>query len=346
MNMIEKKASSNYNLIDIFKYIFALIIMQYHTSICINNYIVNIFVVWIFNKMGVPFFFACTGFFLVRKFEFENGKIKKSPANFKMVLHYEKRIFLLYFSWCIIYGFDRYFQFRDYEGYHFLKDYLYECIFLGCHYHFWYIIGILVAVPILYIELTFLKTQYVIIFNLLLYVIHQLSGTYGVLPFNDKVLYVLGVISRGQWMNIYVALPLITVGVLVYKYMSKVNSIIKILSFILFLTLNVYEVLTLLNAGAWSTFSYLLTTPFLALFTLSMLSDIKLNANKTLCVYLRKTSTIIYCVHPLLSPLYSVVGVHSFIPDILIGAVIVTVPSFLLIWLSQKKYLRFLQYFY
>lgn len=346
MNMIEKKDHPNYNCIDIFKYIFALIIMQYHTSIYINNYIINLFVVWIFNKMGVPFFFACTGFFLVRKFEFENGKIKKSLANFKIVLHYEKRIFLLYVSWCVIYGVAKYFQFGDYEGYNFLKDYLYQCIFIGCHYQFWYIIGILVAVPILYVELTFLKTQYVIILNLLLYVLYQLSCFYAVLPFNDTVIYVLMFISRGQWLYIYVSLPLITIGVLTYKYMSKVHSVIKILAFMLCLALNVYEVFMLFNTGVWTTFSYLLTTPFLALFTFSMLSDIKLNANKTLCVYLRKTSTIIYCVHPLLSPLYAVVGVHSFIPDILIGAVIVTVPSFLLIWLSKKKYFKFLQYLY
>ena len=344
--MAEKKESPNYNLIDIFKYIFALIIMQYHTAICIDNYFAKVPVVWVFNKMGVPFFFACTGFFLVRKFEFENGKIKKTFANFKKILHYEKRIFLLYVSWCVVYGFAKYFQFKDYEGYHFLKDYLYQCIFAGGYYHFWYIIAILICVPVLYIELTFLKIQYTIVLNLLLYVLYQVSSFYEVLPFNAAVLTALEFISRGNWLYLYVSLPLITVGVLAYQYMPKVKLTIKAAAFFLCFVLNICEVFWVIRSGKFSTFSYLLTTPFLALFTFSTLSDIKFSCNKTVCVYLRKTSTIIYCVHPLLYTLYLAIGVNAFIPDILMGAVIVTVPSCLLIWLSEKKYFKFLQYLY
>lgn len=85
--------SNDYQWIDLYKLGFAMLIPLLHIEFGDNNAIY-----WfkqIVSRLGVPFFFVISGFFLTKSVQYK-GKVKA-------LLHYEKRVFIMFAFWMSIY---------------------------------------------------------------------------------------------------------------------------------------------------------------------------------------------------------------------------------------------------
>lgn len=79
--------------IDIFKYLFALLILSLHLSPFVQvNATLNYMFNQIFTRIGVPFFFIASGFFLETKIN-----------NYNNITKYIKRLMILYIFYTLIY---------------------------------------------------------------------------------------------------------------------------------------------------------------------------------------------------------------------------------------------------
>lgn len=336
----------NYCAIDIAKFIAAILVMLVHMSGLFENKWVHLFVANILCRYAVPFYFISSGFFLFKKVTFENGKMEKSKENFRIFLKYEVRIVILYAIWSLIYGALRFYEYTVTNAeYSFFKDYIISVIFSYSYYHTWYLLSIIMAVPFIYLMLRFVKVKYTFILSAILYILGAVVYSYYWLPYVDMFVNVHNYIQTfGD--AIFRAMPLIMMSLLFvnYKSLSKKNSAILL---ILFIVLNIAEVLLLNifteNSGRYS---YVITTLPLAICVFSVISNINITVNKQLCSYLRKASTIIYCVHPLVYYFITKITFPSLWINFALSLVICLVFSFLLIWLSDLKHGKVLKYLY
>ena len=95
-NINEKSIDSNYKLIDLLKFVCAFLVIGIHTRPfqASSNLLDRLFYYDISNY-AVPFFYACTGYFLIVK---ESGK----NLHDKLMLRC-KKILRIYFMWSAIY---------------------------------------------------------------------------------------------------------------------------------------------------------------------------------------------------------------------------------------------------
>lgn len=141
--------NGQYQLLDIIKYISALLVIGLHTRpfLSINRSVDNIFNYDIAN-FAVPFFYACTGFFLVK---FSSSKLS-FESNVKLRI---KKVFKLYVVWTLLYfplticGWQRYGGITIHNMITFVRNFL----FVGENYyswHLWYLNGLIVALILIY----------------------------------------------------------------------------------------------------------------------------------------------------------------------------------------------------
>ena len=338
--------NGNFNFIDIAKFVSSIFIMMIHYSSIYKNKITYLLILNVICRYGVPFFFVTTGFFLFKKFKFKNGKIKKSKKNFRNFLNYEKRICVLYLIWSVAYCGLRYYEYctKSFGEYNFWKDFFVSFIFEQTYYHMWYLLSIIFAVPIMYFLLRFIKIKYVCIIAVVLYVIEALSYGYTWLPDVDSLLAMI-LKTKILGVAIFRAMPLILTGMVCLK--NKLTYKKKIIGFIICAVLNIVEVLVIYLIGNdLGRYSYIFTTLPLAFFLFSIISEIKLNCSKKLCIYFRKSSTLIYCIHPLVYYFITPLEFPSVFINFAICIIIVLAISFVIIWLSDKKIFAFLQFLF
>lgn len=79
----------NYDLVDLFKFIFSILIIGIHTNAMGFN---------ILGRLGVPFFFMISSYFFFKKYLTKNTK-----DQYQQLKNYLKRLFFLFLSWQIIY---------------------------------------------------------------------------------------------------------------------------------------------------------------------------------------------------------------------------------------------------
>lgn len=89
---MEKK---KYNCIDLFKFLFALLVIAIHID-PFNKKILNFWTQDFVGRVAVPYFFIVSGFLLYSK---------KNETNFysKIIPKYLKKLCLIYILWTIIY---------------------------------------------------------------------------------------------------------------------------------------------------------------------------------------------------------------------------------------------------
>lgn len=346
LKSIKSLDKDNFNAIDMAKFVAAIFIMLIHCGNIFTNEVTYLLILNVICRYGVPFFFVATGFFLFRKIKFTNGKIQKSKENFRIFLNYEKRICILYLIWSAVYCGLRYYEYckTAFGKYNFWKDFLVSLIFSESYYHMWYLLSIIFAIPVIYFILRFIKLKYVCVIVVILYIVEALTYGYSWLPgvntLSEKVdkIRIIGV-------AFFRAVPLILTGMMCLK--NRLTYKKKIIGFIICAILNIVEVVLIyLVAGDPGKYSYIFTTLPLAFFLFSTISEIKLNCNKKICVLLRKSSTLIYCIHPLIYYFIMPLELPSVFINFAISIIIVISVSFLLVWLSDKKTFKFLKFLF
>ena len=343
-----------YSNIDIAKFIAAFLVITIHCPLltCFGANIELMFVSTI-PRLAVPFFFACSGFFFFNSLSYENGKIINNKRNRHKLIKYIKRIVIMYVIWSIIYLFIC--QIPNWYSTGWLSpfafvDYLIGFFKNGSYYHLWYILDLIYATVLGYVLLSLFKKKNVVIFSVVLYIIGMFSYSYSWIDFPGVTL--INSISRifGEiWNSTTRAFPLMTAGYIAgttgFKLKSKTKFILFVISFICLLT----EVACLIkftsNKGQYSYVVFTIPCEIFLFMLLLKNKQLKCNHNKEL----RNASTVIYCVHPLIMNIFSLIpaidSINSIIKYTLVAG-ISALLAFAIINLSQKKALKVLRYLY
>lgn len=315
-----------YGLLDYFKLFSAILVIAIHTFplASINN-TANFILTSIFARIGVPFFFMVTGFFLLPKC-FSTTFIPNEKENLSTrfffslsskytIITEAKNAFYSLFRFltktCILYGLTilLYLPINFYNGY-FQQESLpnkliKDIIFDGTFYHLWYLPALILGVVIVFLLLKTKKLFFPMIITSLLYIIGLFGDSYfGLLksfPFLQNLYFKSFHISSYTRNGIFFAPIFLFIGYLIACNIKKcIYSFQKYIRFfgISFLLLLIEGLfLDYFNLQRHS--SMYITLPFVMYFLFQILIFESKHYSIPGNVEIRKISMLIYVFHPL-----------------------------------------------
>lgn len=352
---LSKKAE--YNSIDIFKFICAFLIITIHASpLSSFSLTADFYLVHVIARVAVPFFYAASGFLLFKKISFENGKVLFTKENKNVIFKFVKHITIMYVVWSAIYlviWWIPYWQSINWVGFHVVKDYVFSFIFRGSVYHFWYLLGLIYGVPILAFLLRSFGKKGATVIAVILYLIKSFFYAYSWLP-------IPGLSDFAEIYNMFggiidtvsTAVAFMMIGVLFATDESK-NDLIskkKIGGILLSAVLLCAEASALyFFVTKAEKYSYLFFTLPLCYFLFYLICGLKVAGSPKTFKTLRKCSTLIYCIHPLLINIFSLLDFYNNVNSLLQYIVIAlcsTVVAYIIVKIADIKKLKFLKILY
>jgi surface polysaccharide O-acyltransferase-like enzyme len=163
--------TKEYKGIDYFRVIAAMLIIAIHTSpLSSVNDTADFVFTRIIARIGVPFFFMTTGFFLLPQYIGKTGPRDNLIRFFKKVLRLYAIAILLYLPVNIYAGY-----FNDTSLFpKIIKD----VVFDGTFYHLWYLPAVIMGVGIVYVLLKMCKPKNVFYITVMLYVVGLFGDSY------------------------------------------------------------------------------------------------------------------------------------------------------------------------
>ena len=166
--------TKKYNLIDVVKFILAILIMIIHSGI--DKTVISPIL-----RVAVPLFFIISAYFFFRKLT----KIEDNIERRKALFHFVKRNLFLYIIWAII-QLPLIIYFRDYYLNFFpngilsvFKDFLQGSMFTGS----WFIVALVLAVIVVYFASKKIPAWLILLLTVPIYVLCCFSSNYfGLLP--------------------------------------------------------------------------------------------------------------------------------------------------------------------
>lgn len=164
----------NYKILDIVKYIAAIMVICIHTSQLVPIEYYNFFIKNIICRVAVPFFFVCSAYF-VRK---------GSTANSNYVKIYLKNLMKSYGFWSIVFipiGLDWIHQNLSLPGYLLPLALIYGLLHIGTYYHLWYLPATILAIFLVDKLLKRFSYKALFIIAILLFMFGSVESYYGLL---------------------------------------------------------------------------------------------------------------------------------------------------------------------
>ena len=125
-------------------------------------------------RLAVPFFAVCSGYFLSKslaKNEFRAKPIKKQE--WKMI-----KLYALWTLLYLLYSIPTWIK-TGWMSFGAFKDYALATVTQGCHYHLWYLISLIYALPLFYLCARFIKNRKLLfVLMIALYIIKAISYGY------------------------------------------------------------------------------------------------------------------------------------------------------------------------
>lgn len=291
------KEKNTYSLVDIMKFICAILIMISHILPDVNQSTFEFYFNEWTMRFCVPFFFIVTGFFL------RNANDERINKYIKKIVFYYLISVILYLPFTIV-------GYRDAE--HLLRD-----LFInGTHYHLWYFLALIFGVFVdKYFRKLNLKIQYVFIFILLTVCIffnEYYKLFIDIIPNISYIHFLLSKIGTSR-NGLFFALPLIALGRLSKQenYIEKKLAILIVLSFIECTFFRLYVENCWLEASLFNC--------AIAYYVFQICLKNKVNISMEKSLLLRKMSTIIYIIHPFIISIYiKTININSFILEIIV----------------------------
>lgn len=307
--------SGKYNFaLDITKFVCALLVIVIHTRPFAGySDILDFYTVNVIARIAVPLFYAISGYLFFSKLRYQDGKIAKCVENRAKLLKYLKRIAFLYVGWSVVYIIFQLPQWykTGWWGKALVKDCIVSFFFKGSYYHLWYLLALLYGLPVLYLLLSFFSVRNVRFLFPILWLIECLLYSYSWIGIDR--------LPALSWLTghfpvffdaFFRAIPLLGVGLLCIENTKRPPKLCFY---------------TLLSASACVTeasilyfctandgkYSYIFFTPIAAYFLLSSLLCLKKSGNARLGVLCRKSSLVIYCLHPLILQSFKYLGSNS-----------------------------------
>lgn len=335
--------------IDFAKFVCSILIISIHTQPFKDySYVINCYLEDVFSRLAICLFFVISGFYFFKGIDFENGKIKKSKENRNKLLKYVSRVFILYAVWSFIYllwMIPEWYQ----TGWLSIKafiDFGISFFLNSSYYHLWFLVSLVYAIPIIYFILRFVSLKAFALICSTIYILGVLTNTYSFigLPFNE-VFQKIWDKFPALWTVIFFAIPILTASIIVNKINVKRRICISLA--VLFFVGYSIEATSLNLTTAIPHFSYItfLTIPA-AMFLFITVKSINIKFKNS--YLLRKTSTVIYCIHPLIMNIVQACVNKNEINSLLYFTVTVVFSIFvsILIFTAYKKlkFCKFLKY--
>lgn len=337
---------------DIAKFVMSFFIVGIHTGVDSGNADIDYYIVHWFARFAVPLFFCLAGYFLFLKIE--NAKTLKGE-NSEKVKQYSLRMLRMYALWTAIYLIPKTVEWkRNGVTIRDLLIYVEFTLVRGDSYvHLWYLSALFAAVFIIWFLNRYVSLKVILAlsavcygFGLLWLPHHYLIEDYVVQ--NEIADFVFTNLNRflGWPRNgLFFALIFVVIGAMLSRRKSKpLSPVVNIILALLFMGLSFKEV-TIIRANSVSGYAALQLFLVPAVyFIFNLLNEIKLKP-KSVYIHLRKCSTYVYCVHPMVMFVLGELGVNSnrpFVDWILVFVISLTV-SYVFGLLEKQKCFVFLK---
>lgn len=208
-------------LVDIFRYLFALIVVSIHVH-PFEDFNVNLgcFIDVILPRLAVPYFFIISGYFLIEKIENGGGQ--------QQVYKQLKNIFVEFIPWSVIYYLIDVYDFKNnaFISSNLVRDYFLQTIYSnGYQFHLWFCVDLIACVLIVYllIKLNIFKRIYrlLIIPYFLGVLIYTYPEIWNNITSSINILNILTKIAKLEKGSIlFNSLPLFIIGYLI-KHLKK-----------------------------------------------------------------------------------------------------------------------------
>lgn len=147
--MTDKINTRSYAAVDVAKYVGALLVVAIHTFPFVDfSESFNLFFISTICRLAVPMFFVCSGFFLFKKIRRGSGYEEENKA---ALLHFLKRLGILYLVWTVIYLPYTIWNFAA-NGFSFmvLIGWIRDVLLNGSYYHLWFLPALMLGGAIVY----------------------------------------------------------------------------------------------------------------------------------------------------------------------------------------------------
>jgi len=279
--------------VDLFRVLCALMVIYIHTrplryiDIKLDYILSNVV-----SRIAVPFFLVAAGYFLNSKFK--NG--------FKSVWKYVKHILILYCVWSAVY-----FPYvikghvQEYGLVGGMLSYLRYFLFIGGHYHLWYLSSLAVGVLVMYLVYKFFKYKGLIIMGFLCVLVGLTTQLYYGLVESTYYGELYNIYSRffGEYYNSYIfVMPFITIGMLVKEKGLKWKKYMWLVLLLVMATQYIEVVFTWTGHISRDTnvsISLLFISPLLLMLMIHLSDYITIKYDQA--VFVRKLTLNIYTSH-------------------------------------------------
>lgn len=287
-----------YNNIDLFKFIFAIVIVMIHTRPFLD---ISEHTSWFFNNtvanLAVPFFFVTSGFLLF-------GKLVESDndSRNRIVKKYLVHILRMYLIWCIIWipwKALNYYNVGSFTIVDFVK-YIRDIIFVSGGDALWYLPALATAVGIVYLLRYKVKIskESILLLSLMLYIVGCLiSSWYKIFEGNIIVenYYKIFVTCDN---GIFCGLVYVATGMFIAENKKSSNIVCDIIGFFVLFSLVIVECYAINKIGLnRNGVANIITLPAAVFFMFRLILNIKVNGNEMFFRKLRDYSTLIYLSH-------------------------------------------------
>ena len=214
------------------------------------------------------------------------------------------------------------------------KDYALATVTQGCHYHLWYLISLIYALPLFYLCARFIKNRKLLfVLMIALYIIKAISYGYARwLPTFIQTIFGIGGKFSALFDAVFLLLPLLLLGFFISQ--KKISLKFSLIGFIVSFSLLTVEAFTLKAFGQESVSFIFLTFPT-AYFLFSLISQMNWNLNGKVCTLLGSASLMFYCFHPMIVELFIDI-VPSSILLFVIAATVSVAVSFVFVFVKVK----------
>ncbi len=327
---------------DIAKYICSLLIVFIHASPLESSQITYFYTVNVICRTAVPLFFAISGFLFFRKITFSNGKINKTKENFLQLYKYIKHIAIIYLAVSVFYliYIIPYWKSIGWWGLYAIKDYIISFLISGTIYHLWFLLALICGMIALFLFLCFVNVNTTKWICLFIWLAKSLMSSYStVLPdivgkIHSKLLIIPSIAN-----GLLIALPFLFVGCISKDYEKHSKTYWRngtiIFSILWIVEASIIHFCISEDAAC----AYILTGFGFSYFILNYLLNLEVSINNTIISYvIRKSSLLIYCIHPIIGYALNLFDINDFAKWLLVTIISIAIAAHLSYFnLKHKK---------
>lgn len=293
VNSIKEDNEYNQKMIDLMKYIAAIMVICIHCNHLFSHEFLDFFVRQIICRIAVPFFFISSAYF-VRK---------RSVKDDMYVKTYLKKFIKSYFLWSLVFipiGLDWIHQNLNLAGYLLPFALIYGFIHIGTYYHLWYIPAVILTTFLIDKLLKRYSYKILFIISAILFIFGSIESYYGILSngwFKDFFDLLISIIFTTRSGLLY-GMIFTLIGYYIYDYRDLLKSLQKyiIILTLFFASLLILEGVFLYNIVSLDMNFLLMLVPFSFFFFLSILFFPYTPKHDTKKV--RELSKYYYFIHP------------------------------------------------